>query len=105
MPCSAEPARSPGRRLYQLGEIERMRGNLAYAEKAYEEAAKWIPNVGPGLARLRLAERKTDAAHALIRRMADQVLEPGRRALVLDAWVEIALQQTILKLLAPQVKN
>ena len=85
------PRAALGGALYQLGEIERMRGNLSEAEKAYEEAAKWASNPGPGLARLRLAQNKTGAANALIRRMAEHTREPARRALLLDAWVEIAL--------------
>jgi len=85
------PRAALGGAFYQVGEIERVRGNLHEAEKAFGEAAKWTHNMGPGLARLRLAQDKTDVANALIRRMSDQVLEPARRALVLDAWVEIAL--------------
>ena len=50
-----------------------------------------MPNSGPGLARLRLAQNKVDAANALVRRMADHVRGPAPRALLLDAWVEIAL--------------
>jgi ATP/maltotriose-dependent transcriptional regulator MalT len=85
------PRAALGGAFYQLGEIERMRGNLPEAEKAYEEAGRWMPNSGPGLARLRLAQNKVDGANALIRRMADHVREPAPRALLLDAWVEIAL--------------
>jgi DNA-binding CsgD family transcriptional regulator len=85
------PRATLGGAFYQIGEIERMRGNLPEAEKAYEEAAKWTPNIGPGLARLRLAQNKADVANAMIRRISDHVLEPARRALLLDAWVEIAL--------------
>lgn len=91
--CLAQPvARGAlGHAFYQLGEIERVRGNLPEAEKAYEEASKWTQNVGPGLARLRLAQNKLDVANNLIRRTAEHVREPARRALFLDAWVEIAL--------------
>ena len=85
------PRAALGGAFYQIGEIERMRGNLPEAERAYEEAARWLPNTGPGLARLRLAQNKPDAAHAMIRRIAEHLTEPAPRALLLDAWVEIAL--------------
>lgn len=85
------PRAALGGAFYQIGEIERMRGNLTEAEKAYEQAGRWMPNCGPGLARLRLAQNKVDAANALVRRMAEHVRAPASRALVLDAWVEIAL--------------
>jgi ATP/maltotriose-dependent transcriptional regulator MalT len=80
-----------GAAYYQLGEIQRLRGNLSEAEKAYERANQLRPNLGPGLARLRLVQKHVDAAMALIARMAEEVREPTRRAIVLDAYVEIAL--------------
>jgi DNA-binding CsgD family transcriptional regulator len=91
--CLAQPGNRAalGHAFYQLGEIERMRGNLSEAEKAYDEAAKWTQHVGPGLARLRLAQDRTEVANNLIRRLADHVREPAHRALFLDAWVEVAL--------------
>jgi DNA-binding NarL/FixJ family response regulator len=85
------PRAALGGAFYQIGEIERMRGNLPEAERAYEEAARWSPNWGPGLARLRLAQNKADAANTLVRRMAEHLRESAPRALLLDAWVEIAL--------------
>jgi len=85
------PRAALGGAFYQLGEIERMRGNLHEAEAAYEEAARWSPSPGPGLARLRLAQNKANAANALVRRMAEHIRAPAPRALLLDAWVEIAL--------------
>lgn len=80
-----------GAAYYQLGEIERLRGNLSEAEKAYERANHLRPNLGPGLARLRLAQKQVDAAMALVARMAEEVREPSRRAPILDALVEVAL--------------
>ncbi|HEX8925823.1 MAG TPA: LuxR C-terminal-related transcriptional regulator, partial [Terriglobales bacterium] len=80
-----------GAAYYQVGEVERLRGNLEQAEQAYQRANQLRPNLGPGLARLRLAQKHVDAAMALIRRMGDEVHEPARRATVLDAYVEIAL--------------
>jgi DNA-binding NarL/FixJ family response regulator len=85
------PRAALGGAFYQIGEIERMRGNLPEAEAAYEEAARWSPNSGPGLARLRLAQNKANAANTLVRRMAEHIRAPAPRALLLDAWVEIAL--------------
>lgn len=85
------PRAALGGAFYQIGEIERMRGNLPEAEAAYEEAARWSPNTGPGLARLRLAQNKANAANTLVRRMAEHIRAPAPRALLLDAWVEIAL--------------
>lgn len=76
---------------YQLGEVERLRGNLDEAERAYQRANQLRPNLGPGLARLRLAQKHVEAAIALISRMAQEVHETARRATVLDAYVEIAL--------------
>ena len=89
---SEPPGKSAlGAAYYQLGEIERLRGNWSEAAKAYERANQLRPNLGPGLARLRLAQKHVDAALAIIGRMAEEVWEPARRATVLDAYVEIAL--------------
>lgn len=80
-----------GAAYYQLGEVERLRGNHDQAESAYQRANELRPDLGPGLARLRLVQKHVDAAIALIRRMAEEVHDPARRATVLDAYVEIAL--------------
>jgi len=89
---SEPPGKSAlGAAYYQLGEIERLRGNLSEAERAYERASQLRPNLGPGLARLRLVQKHVDAAMALVARMAEEVQEPAARATVLDAYVEIAL--------------
>jgi DNA-binding CsgD family transcriptional regulator len=94
----SQPSSKPavGAAFYQLGEIHRVRGNLTEAEKAYEAANQWMPNLGPGLPRLRLAQRQVEAAFSSIRRMAEEVQEPSRRAVILDAYVEISLAQNDL---------
>lgn len=91
--CLSRPVAKPavGIAFYQLGEIQRQRGNLAEAEQAYQEANQWHRNLGPGLPRLRLAQRQVEAAYAGIRRMAEEVQDQPRRATVLDAFVEIAI--------------
>jgi ATP/maltotriose-dependent transcriptional regulator MalT len=57
----------------------------------YREASRfgWEPQ--PGLAQLRLAQGKRDAALAAIRRAAAETAEPLKRAALLPAQVEIAL--------------
>ncbi len=81
-----------GAAFYEQAEIHRMQGDFDAAEESYNQAARWNRGSGPGLARLRLAQGRTDAALAAIRRVAEEKIEPGRRALVLDAQVDIALQ-------------
>jgi DNA-binding CsgD family transcriptional regulator len=76
---------------YRRGEILRLRGDLAAAERAYREAARggWEPQ--PGLALLRVAQGDTDAAVAAIRRLLDEAGEPGPRGVLLPAGVAIML--------------
>ena len=80
-----------GLALYRQGELLRLRGEFAAAEEAYRDASRngWEPQ--PGLAQLRLAQGKRDAAHAAIRRAFAEVMEPLKRAALLPALVEIAL--------------
>jgi DNA-binding CsgD family transcriptional regulator len=80
-----------GLALYRQGELLRLRGEFEAAEKAYRDASRngWEPQ--PGLAQLRLAQGKRDAALASIRRACAEVTEPLKRAALLPAQVEIAL--------------
>jgi DNA-binding CsgD family transcriptional regulator len=77
--------------LYQQGEVRRLQGELAAAEEAYRDASRfgWEPQ--PGLALLRLAQGKEEAAAAAIRRLAGETTDPLRRAGLLPAYVEIML--------------
>jgi DNA-binding NarL/FixJ family response regulator len=85
------PKPALGAALYQVGEIQRMRGNLAEAEEAYKQASLFDSGSKPGLALLRLAQGEVEAAHAAIRHIAEDVHAIAPRARVLDAYVEIAL--------------
>jgi ATP/maltotriose-dependent transcriptional regulator MalT len=80
-----------GAALYRQAELHRARGEFAAAEDAYREASQWGHDVQPGLALLRLAEGKTDAAEASIRRVVDEATDKLRRARLLPAQVEIML--------------
>jgi DNA-binding CsgD family transcriptional regulator len=85
------PKPGVGDAFYQLGEIHRLRGQFDESEDAYRHASEWNRISGPGLAQLRLCQGRIDAAHAAIRRVAEETQGPGRRSRVLDAYVEIAL--------------
>jgi ATP/maltotriose-dependent transcriptional regulator MalT len=101
--AALEEARSAGRRfvetrnptaglaLYRQAELHRLQGDLDAAEDAYREASHlgWEPQ--PGLAQLRLAQGRRDAAVAAIRRVAAEAKEPLKRAGMLPAYVEIML--------------
>jgi DNA-binding CsgD family transcriptional regulator len=99
-----EEARRAGKRLarsfnraaaaqafYRQGEVHRLRGEIAEAESAYREASRhgWEPQ--PGMALLRLAQGRGDAAAAAIRRALGEATQPLRRANLLPAYVEIVL--------------
>ena len=77
---------------YELGEIRLRMGEVALAEEAFRQANEMGRDPMPGLALLRLAEGKRDAAWAAIRRAVDEAPEePLRRARLLPAFVRIAL--------------
>jgi class 3 adenylate cyclase len=76
---------------YEIGEIRRRRGDFAQAEEAYAKANEWGFDPQPGLALLRLAEGKVDAAVAGVQRALAQVDQPLVRVRLLPAQVEIAL--------------
>jgi ATP/maltotriose-dependent transcriptional regulator MalT len=76
---------------YRQGEVLRLQGEFVAAEEAYRTASGhgWEPQ--PGLAQLRLAQGKTDAAVAAILRATSETSDPLRRAALLPAHVEILL--------------
>jgi DNA-binding CsgD family transcriptional regulator len=83
--------RPPGAALYQQAEIHRLRGDFSAAEDAYRAANELGVEPQPGLALLRLAQDRAEAAAATIRRLASAALDPLRRAAILPAHLEIAL--------------
>jgi DNA-binding CsgD family transcriptional regulator len=76
---------------YRQAELLRLQGEFDAAEEAYRAASRfgWEPQ--PGLAQLRLAQGKVEAALAAIRRANAEVTEPLKRAALLPAQAEIAL--------------
>jgi DNA-binding CsgD family transcriptional regulator len=82
---------SIGMAFYQLGELQRLRGDLGAAEQAYREANNHGYEPQPGLALLRLAQGRTDAAAATIRRLMEHTPGASARNHVLAAGVEIML--------------
>jgi DNA-binding CsgD family transcriptional regulator len=82
---------SLGSAYYQLGEIHRLRGELASAESAYRHASRAGRDPEPGRSLLLLAQDAGDAAMASIRRVLDETLDPVARAKVLPASIDIML--------------
>ncbi len=80
-----------GGALYLRGELHRRRGELARAEEAYREASRSGRDAQPGLALLRLAQGKIEAAAAAIRRLLDEARDQAARSKLLPAYVEIML--------------
>jgi DNA-binding NarL/FixJ family response regulator len=76
---------------YQIGEIKRLRGDLDGAELAYQDGHRLGRDPEPGLALLRLAQGRADAASVLIRSALTGVGDRLSRARLLVAQVEIAI--------------
>ena len=76
---------------YREGEIHRLRGEHTAAERAYHEASGRGREPQPGLALLRLAQGRHDAASTLIRRALAERDQPAARVVLLPACVEIMI--------------
>jgi tetratricopeptide (TPR) repeat protein len=81
-----------GEAAYREGELHRLRGDVAAAEKSYEEAIRRGREPLPGLAFLRLGQGKKVAAAAAVRRALSEADTWTRRASLLPAQVEIELE-------------
>jgi DNA-binding CsgD family transcriptional regulator len=88
----AQP-RALGAASYLQAELHRLRGEFSSAEEAYRRANELGYGPQPGLALLRLAEGRADAAGAAIRRMLDEAEDPVSRARILGPYVEIVLAE------------
>lgn len=76
---------------YQQAEVHRLRGEFAAAERAYRSASQCGAEPQPGLALLRLAQGRTEAALAAIRRALSAITDPLQRTRLLPASIEIML--------------
>jgi DNA-binding NarL/FixJ family response regulator len=80
-----------GKAAYVQGELHRVAGDYAAAEKSFREANALGHEPQPGLALLRLGQGRPDSAAAAIRRAAGESTQPLRRVRLLPAYVEITL--------------
>lgn len=89
----SEPRVQPavGAAYYCQGELHRLRGALSDAEDAFRLAGERGRRPEPGLALLRLAQGRTDAASTSIRHALDEADEEILRAPLLAAAVEVFL--------------
>lgn len=76
---------------YRQAELHRLQGALDAAEEAYREVGRWSRRPRPGLALLRLAQGRVEAAAAMVRRLCEEADTPAVRANLLPAYVEIML--------------
>ncbi len=78
-----------GAAFYQLAELHRLRGEFAEAEAAYRDALRYGGDIQPGMALLWLAQGRTDAAAAAIRRALAEAADLAQRAPLLPAAAEV----------------
>lgn len=76
---------------YQRGELMRLRGDFDLAEESYRDASKHGREPQPGLALLRLAQGKSEAAASAIRQVLAATRDPNARIRYLPAAVEILI--------------
>lgn len=80
-----------GLAMAERGDVLRIRGDLAGADAAYQQAIAYGHEPQPGLALLWLAQGRTEAAAAAIRRLLSEKSDPVHRGQLLPAGVEVSL--------------
>ena len=85
------PSPAVGEAIYQLAELDRLRGAFESAEAGYREAGSWGRLPEPGLALLRLAQGDVGAAATAIRRAMAEAADDLVASRLLEPAVEIAL--------------
>lgn len=80
-----------GAAFYQLAEMHRVRGAFAKAEEAYRQASRYGRSPEPGLALLRMAQGRLDAAETTIRRLLGETQRRLTRSTILAAGVDIMI--------------
>jgi DNA-binding CsgD family transcriptional regulator len=88
---SHPPQPAVGAALYERAELHRLRGELVQAEVRYGEASRWGHDPQPGLALLRLAQGRPEAAVTGLRRSLAEPLESTVLPVVLEAYVDALL--------------
>ena len=83
--------RAIGAAFYQKAEVLRLQGAFDEAEACYRDATQWGRRPEPGLVQLRLAQGRSEAAEATIRRAVEERRDPLVRAQLLPAFVEAML--------------
>ena len=80
-----------GSALYLQGELHRLRGDYDDAEETYRRASELGRDPQPGLAYVRLAQGRRDAAAAAMRRVEGETQDPLSRSRILGPFVEIMI--------------
>lgn len=76
---------------YQQGEVHRLRGEVDAAEDAYRSASQLGRDPQPGLALLRLAQGRHEAAASALRRVLGATTDRLKRTTLLPAHIEVTL--------------
>ncbi len=84
-----EPA--AGRAMYELAQVQRLTGDLSNAAANYRRAAERGHDPQPGLALLRLAQGRSEAASTMMHRRMEETTGELDRLRLLPAYVEILL--------------
>jgi DNA-binding NarL/FixJ family response regulator len=85
------PEPGVGEAIYELAELDRLRGAIEPAEMGYREASSWGRLPEPGHALLRLAQGDVASAVTAIRRAQAEAVDDLARSRLLEPATEIAL--------------
>jgi DNA-binding CsgD family transcriptional regulator len=77
-----------GSAYYQLGELQRLRGEFTQAEESYRKAHEAGRRPEPGLALLRLMQGRIDVAAGVLRRALNETQDATSRSRLLPGYVE-----------------